>query len=244
MLHVAKSVLSGVGPSGASLITSPLGRLSRTCSEAARRLLKVVCSLRDRHILAIHGFFDFDAVCSSSFIMILVAILDSTCDEGQRFGATPGLQDALETMQYLADHGSKHATQRIQDLKSICKAMSNKIQSLRTMNNSPSSGEPLAAQNLANGITESTPRNVESIIDSVTETPTEMLEPDLWDNFATIWIPPSDNRENLYQDVSMADVSPDEYYKAYFSMYNNADWSLTGEEMGGFAELGRHIQDV
>lgn len=265
MLHVAKSVLSGEGPSGSSLNTSPLGRLSRTCSEAARRLLKVVCSLRDRDILAIHGFFDFDAVCSSSFIMILVAILDSVCDEGQRFGPSPGLQDALETMQYLADHGSKHALQRIHDLKNICKTMANKIQSLQGMNNDHASGDSMAAQNLANGITVpnernmvSTPglnKNVDSTLGSLdssvagqqqdTPNPDMQLEPDLWDNFATIWIPPTDNRgENLYQDVSMADVSPDEYYKAYFSMYNNADWSLTGEEMGGFAELGRHIQDV
>ncbi|KAI5467918.1 hypothetical protein BGZ63DRAFT_39626 [Mariannaea sp. PMI_226] len=280
MLHVAKLVLSGDGPSGPSLDTSPLGRLSRTCSEAARRLLKVVCSLRDRHILAIHGFFDFDAVCSSSFIMILVAIIDSVVDEGQRFGPSPGLQDALETMQYLADNGSKHALQRMKDLKTICKNLSTKIQSLKAMNTSPISVDALA-QNITGGTgtgsgsgssdipndrnfasTPASSKNLDlrdqvgGLDQSVNssqqnsrpdDTPNQEmgLEPDLWDNFAHIWIPPSDSRgENLYQDVSMADVSPDEYYKAYFSMYNNADWSLTGEEMGGFAELGRHIQDV
>ncbi|KAK7409342.1 hypothetical protein QQX98_008466 [Neonectria punicea] len=272
MLHMAKLVLRGESPSSRSLHTSPLGRLSRTCSEAARRLLKVVCSLRNRNILAIHGFFDFDAVCSSSFIMILVAILDSACEDGQKFSPSPGLPDALETMQYLADHGSKHALQRIKDLKGICKLMSHKIQSLQAMNNSPSAADILAG-NILNGFgsnerhgTASTPANpgnlnsepsrdqVVSLENSVQgqslrpdETPNGdiQLEPDLWDNFAHIWVPPTDGRgENLYQDVSMADVSPDEYYKCYFSMYNNADWSLTGEEMGGFAELGRQIQDV
>ncbi|KAH7013669.1 hypothetical protein EDB80DRAFT_710645 [Ilyonectria destructans] len=266
MLHMAKLVLRGEGPSSPGQNTSPLERLSRTCSEAARRLLKVVCSLRNRNILAIHGFFDFDAVCSSSFIMILVAILDSVCDDGQKFSPSPGLPDALETMQYLADNGSKHAAQRIKDLRGICRLMSHKIQSLQAMNNSPNTGDGFNGNinnhNVLNG-TAATPgnhRNLETgdqlggLENSaqgqqlrLDETPGQdmQLEPDLWDNFAHIWIPPTDNRgENIYQDVSMADISPDEYYKCYFSMYNNADWSLTGEEMGGFAELGRHIQDV
>ncbi|KAH6980947.1 hypothetical protein BKA56DRAFT_485644 [Ilyonectria sp. MPI-CAGE-AT-0026] len=266
MLHMAKLVLRGEGPSSPGQNTSQLERLSRTCSEAARRLLKVVCSLRNRNILAIHGFFDFDAVCSSSFIMILVAILDSVCDDGQKFSPSPGLPDALETMQYLADNGSKHAAQRIKDLRGICRLMSHKIQSLQAMNNSPNTGDGSNGNfnnyNVLNG-TAATPgnhRNLETgdqlggLENSaqgqqlrLDETPGQdmQLEPDLWDNFAHIWIPPTDNRgENIYQDVSMVDISPDEYYKCYFSMYNNADWSLTGEEMGGFAELGRHIQDV
>ncbi|KAH7161234.1 hypothetical protein EDB81DRAFT_784183 [Dactylonectria macrodidyma] len=258
MLHMAKLVLRGEGPTSGSLNTSPLERLSRTCSEAARRLLKVVCSLRSRNILAIHGFFDFDAVCSSSFIMILVAILDSVCDDGQKFSPSPGLPDALETMQYLADSGSKHALQRIKDLRGICKLMSHKIQSLQAMNNSPNG---TFQGNVPNG-TAATPGNQQNmdtgnqfvnlensmqgqLRPDETQNDEIQLEPDLWDNFAHIWIPPTDGRgEALYQDVSMADISPDEYYKCYFSMYNNADWSLTGEEMGGFAELGRHIQDV
>lgn len=198
--------------------------------------------------------------------MILVAILDSVCDDGQKFSPSPGLPDALETMQYLADNGSKHAAQRIKDLRGICRLMSHKIQSLQAMNNSPNTGDGsngnISNHNILNG-TAATPgnhRNLETgdqlggLENSVQgqqlrldETPGHdmQLEPDLWDNFAHIWIPPTDNRgENIYQDVSMADISPDEYYKCYFSMYNNADWSLTGEEMGGFAELGRHIQDV
>ncbi|KAK7433292.1 hypothetical protein QQZ08_000230 [Neonectria magnoliae] len=200
------------------------------------------------------------------------AIENSACEDGQKFSPSPGLPDALETMQYLADHGSKHALQRMKDLKGICKLMSHKIQSLQAMNNSPSTADVLAG-NILNGLgsnerygAASTPANpgnlnsepsrdqVVSLENSVQgqplrpdETPNGdiQLEPDLWDNFAHIWVPPTDGRgENLYQDVSMADVSPDEYYKCYFSMYNNADWSLTGEEMGGFAELGRQIQDV
>lgn len=266
MLHMAKLVLRGEGPSSPGQNTSQLERLSRTCSEAARRLLKVVCSLRNRNILAIHGFFDFDAVCSSSFIMILVAILDSVCDDGQKFSPSPGLPDALETMQYLADNGSKHAAQRIKDLRGICRLMSHKIQSLQAMNNSPNTGDGsngnFNTYNVLNG-TAATPGNHRNLetgdqlggLENSAQGPQlrldetsgqdMQLEPDLWDNFAHIWIPPTDNRgENIYQDVSMVDISPDEYYKCYFSMYNNADWSLTGEEMGGFAELGRHIQDV
>ena len=70
------------------------------------------------------------------------------------------------------------------------------------------------------------------------------LDTDLWDNFSNLWVPlPEATEGNTQQDMMMADIPPDDFYKYCYSMYNNPDWDLTGEDVGDFAELGRHIQD-
>lgn len=51
MLHVAGLVLKGQKPSSEDLRTTSLGQLSRTCVEAARRLLHVVSTLKKREML-------------------------------------------------------------------------------------------------------------------------------------------------------------------------------------------------
>lgn len=52
MLHVAKQILNGELKDGTTLDASPLGRFSRSCSEAARRLLDVIAGLRKRNMLS------------------------------------------------------------------------------------------------------------------------------------------------------------------------------------------------
>lgn len=52
MLHVSKLIFDDDNGGGLSLGTSPLGRLSRTCSEAARRLLEVLLTLRKGNMLS------------------------------------------------------------------------------------------------------------------------------------------------------------------------------------------------
>lgn len=52
MLHVAKQILSGEPVESAALHASPLGRLSRSCSEAALRLLDVIVALRKKDMLS------------------------------------------------------------------------------------------------------------------------------------------------------------------------------------------------
>lgn len=48
MLHVSRLILSGNGISDLDLNASSLGRLSRTCAEAARRQLRMLITLRKR----------------------------------------------------------------------------------------------------------------------------------------------------------------------------------------------------
>lgn len=58
MLHVAKQILSGEPIESAELHASPLGRLSRSCSEAALRLLDVIVALRKKDMLSSFIFLD------------------------------------------------------------------------------------------------------------------------------------------------------------------------------------------
>lgn len=123
MLHLAKQIVNGDEIDAASLNSSPLGRLSRSCSEAARRLLDVVIALRRKDMLSesmvwsniryitnkrivIFGFFDFDACFSAAFVMILSAIVDSVSSDRSKKVTSPGVQDALDTLGFLSDRGN------------------------------------------------------------------------------------------------------------------------------------------
>ncbi|KAH7029866.1 uncharacterized protein B0I36DRAFT_364339 [Microdochium trichocladiopsis] len=119
MLHVTRLILSGNFTGGGELVTSSLGKLSRTCSEAARRLLGVVVALKERNILAIFGFFDCDATCSAAFVMILTAIFDSACPGEQKMRSSASLADAVEILQHMASNGNRHAIQRLQEVRRV-----------------------------------------------------------------------------------------------------------------------------
>ncbi|KAF4970762.1 hypothetical protein FSARC_2275 [Fusarium sarcochroum] len=256
MLHAAKLILSGHGPTGEQLHASPLGRLSRTCAEAARRQLKVVATLRKRNMIAIFGFYDFEASFSAAFIMILAAILDSVCEEPMKINPRPGLTQALEELQHLADHGNTYARERLQEVKRLWKVMAQKIESLQVVNVSPqgATGDGPGNNRVAypNGATpaglgDSGIHQGELVPGAQEQTSPEdfmPLDTDLWDNFSNLWVPlPEATEGNTHQDMMMADIPPDDFYKYCYSMYNNPDWDLTGEDVGDFAELGRHIQD-
>ncbi|KAL2208297.1 hypothetical protein CC79DRAFT_1357747 [Sarocladium strictum] len=120
MLHVAQQILSGRLPSGEALTTSSLGKLSRTCSEAAWRMLNIVIALKERKILAIFGFFDCDATFSAAFVMILTAIFDSVCPAEQRqLDSSLGLEEALRVLQYLAQNKNRFAVQRLEEVRNV-----------------------------------------------------------------------------------------------------------------------------
>ncbi|EFQ35774.1 fungal specific transcription factor domain-containing protein [Colletotrichum graminicola M1.001] len=118
MLHVSKLIFDQESGGGdLQLGASPLGRLSRTCSEAARRLLEVLMSLRKKNILTTFGFFDLDAIFSAAFIMILTLIIDPTCEEGGKLAPRPGLSEALEILDYLVGRGNNFALQRAREVR-------------------------------------------------------------------------------------------------------------------------------
>lgn len=137
MLHMAQLILSGKASHSETLYLSPLGKLCRTCTEAARRLLEVLMILRQHKfiskylfkaavsepqlmwapLVALFGFFDLDGMSSVSFIMILTEVLDSVCPDDQKIKPTPGLGEALSLMEHVASHGNKFAQQSLDDIR-------------------------------------------------------------------------------------------------------------------------------
>ncbi|KAM5378638.1 hypothetical protein ACJZ2D_004437 [Fusarium nematophilum] len=228
MLHVAKLILSGNGPSGESLSNSPLGKLCRTCSEAARRLLKVIVMLREKDMLVIFGFIDFDATFSAAFIMILSAIFDSACTAGEKINPTPGLDDAMETLRFLVKRGNSIALQRLQELQRLWGLLQGLLHGIRTRDADNSRHATLL------GVQE------EDAGESGTqqaEVDLEGVDSNIWDNISSLW---------FLQDSEGLDMAAaaEEYQGYYFSLYNNPDWALTGEDMGDFAEFERHLANL
>lgn len=191
--------------------------------------------------------------------MILMAVLDSVCEEHAKFNPTPGLTEALVEIQYLVDHGNEFARERLHEIKKLWKVMSQKIESLQAVNVSPiATGNGIHGADQVDAPVLAPPANGDVVLNPdgtgliegqslrPEESPEDLmlLDTDLWDNFSHLWVPTVDNTgENTQQDNTMADFGPDEVFKFYHSMYNNPDWSLTGEDFEDFAELGRHIQD-
>lgn len=53
--------------------------------------------------------------------MILTAIFDSSCRSEQQIDPSPGLDDALEVLQYLASRGNRFAVQRLEEVQKVWK---------------------------------------------------------------------------------------------------------------------------
>lgn len=60
--------------------------------------------------------------------MILAVIFDSACSEEDKINPSPGLQDALDDLQYLADHNNMSAVERLRDINEVCSNLSAHIQ--------------------------------------------------------------------------------------------------------------------
>jgi proline utilization trans-activator len=207
-------------------------------------------------VAAIFGFYDFEASFSAAFIMILAAILDSVCEEKLKISPKPGLTQALEELQHLADHGNTYARERLHEVKRLWKVMAQKIESLQVVNVSPQGTAGDAQTNTrATHTNAATPAAfsdsgaLQNDIVPGTQSQTSpedfmLLDTDLWDNFSNLWVPMTEAADrNSAQEMMIADIPHDDFYKHCYSMYNNPDWDLTGEDVGDFAELGRHIQD-
>ncbi|KZL79737.1 fungal specific transcription factor domain-containing protein, partial [Colletotrichum incanum] len=274
MLHVSKLIFDEESGSDLQLGASPLGRLSRTCSEAARRLLGVLMSLRKRNILTTFGFFDLDAIFSAAFIMILTLIIDSSCEESQKLAPKPGLSEALEILDYLVGRGNDFAFQRAREVRRMRDHLST---FLDIPKNSPSehrTNRPGTANTTAEGRPSST------IIVSTTRddgdepqasrqgfpdtssqsaergglTPSSrasqlgsrsLLDSSLWNDISYLWMQPAaaaanDEAQSVEQTEGMADLLPEDAYD-WNSIYHNHDLTLTGQDLGDFGELERHV---
>ncbi|KAF5265336.1 hypothetical protein FOXYS1_3850 [Fusarium oxysporum] len=96
-----------------------LYQLCRACTEAARRIVRTIIKLRRMNLLAIFGFFDCDAIFSATFVLILTAVFDSSCEDKDKINPSPGLGEAIENLQYLADNHNTTAVERLQEINDI-----------------------------------------------------------------------------------------------------------------------------
>ncbi|KAH7208668.1 hypothetical protein DER44DRAFT_823308 [Fusarium oxysporum] len=119
MLHVAHLILAGLSSGLEQLGNSSLAQLCRACTDAARRIVRTIIKLRRMNLLAIFGFFDCDAIFSATFVLILTAVFDSACEDKDKINPLPGLGEAMESLQYLADNHNTTAVERLQEINDI-----------------------------------------------------------------------------------------------------------------------------
>ncbi|KAK2031066.1 hypothetical protein LX32DRAFT_662090 [Colletotrichum zoysiae] len=275
MLHVSKLIFDQESGSDLQLGASPLGRLSRTCSEAARRLLEVLMSLRKKNILTTFGFFDLDAIFSAAFIMILTLIIDSTCEEGGKLAPRPGLSEALEILDYLAGRGNEFALQRAQEVRRMRDHLSafldipkNSPREFRTHRPGMASiGAEDSEQSSTMILSETGNEGDEAQVGATMSRPGDrvslassgrasqlgsrsLLDSSLWNDISYLWMQPAeaaaaaasnDEGQSFKQQTEgMAELLPEDVFD-WNSIYRNQDLSLTGQDLGDFGELERHI---
>ncbi|KAL4791203.1 hypothetical protein BDV19DRAFT_381745 [Aspergillus venezuelensis] len=249
MLHIAQLVLGGKPPQAEILYSSPIGKLCRTCTEAARRLLKVLIALRQNNALALFGFFDFDGIFSVTFIMILAAILDSACIEDQRIQPSPGLSEALDLIHHVAGHENKFAAQWLCDIKRTWAQLCTRLdmpEPYKNISRRVSFDSPLTqrAKPSQTPDCDNEPLRHDAVLDNVNglldlgapEQQSILADLDLWSDINYLWAPLPEDCEMPHNNDDT--VIPQSLYQ---NIYGNQQWALTGEDMGDFAELGRHV---
>ncbi|KAH7151734.1 hypothetical protein B0J13DRAFT_247363 [Dactylonectria estremocensis] len=269
MLHVAQLILSGARPNDDELHTETLGKLSRTCSEAARRLLKAIMALKKRNLLATFGFFDCDATFSSAFIMLLTLIFDSACEPDQRINPSPGLREAMDIMQHLANQGNTYAMQRFREVQSVWNHLSTILEVPQSSVTTPGAQDGSESNRHGQGNDRehgqedsvghehlhSTSNGgqlrgghdvgtVQTDAVPVAEYHNTHWDTDMWNSISDIWLPPVEAAaagENGHVGNFLADPPIEDYYNHYQSLLNNPDWTLTGQDVGDFAELRKHV---
>ncbi|KAF7547906.1 hypothetical protein G7Z17_g7401 [Cylindrodendrum hubeiense] len=269
MLHVAQLILGGSHPNPEELHAGTLGKLFRTCSEAARRLLKAIIALKNRNLVAIFGFFDCDATFSAAFIMLLTMIFDSASEPDQRINPTPGLREAMDILQHLAGRGNTYAIQRFQEVQSVWNHLSTILEVPQASISTPQAQDSSGPDNRGElGDNEATQRNLdghEQLHASTTDGPlregpnvgSAQVEPGvpmteyqsvpwdtgMWNSISDIWLPPVDAAagENAHVGNLLVDPPIEDYYNHYQSLLNDPDWALTGQDVGDFAELRKHV---
>ncbi|KAH8888953.1 hypothetical protein GQ53DRAFT_653257, partial [Thozetella sp. PMI_491] len=270
MLHVAQRILNGDYSNESDVTSSCMSRLSRTCSEAAKRLLKVVTALHREGMLTPFGFTDFDATFSAAFIMILAVIFDTACTAEQMINPTDDLNEALRILKHLADCGNSVAAERVREVQGMWTYLSGHLPTLSARGGiSPSlepqiigEGAPMAQVNdkegeigISDAVSGKIPKfqgrhGQNQMIDDETvvgqgsqakETegrPLESSDTSLWHDITLLWLPNAESENVTCQRSEGGE--PDECFN-YFSILENGDWAMTGEDRVDFAELGRHI---
>ncbi|KNB17907.1 hypothetical protein FOXG_15612 [Fusarium oxysporum f. sp. lycopersici 4287] len=139
MLHVAHLILAGESSNLEHLGNSSLAQLCRASAEASRRVVRTILTLRKMNLLTIFGFFDCDALFSAAFVLLLTVVFDSACEEKDKMNPSPGLGEALQILQYLADNHNTNAIERLHEVKNLWHQLSEHLH-LKESTTAPSQG--------------------------------------------------------------------------------------------------------
>ncbi|TEA15283.1 putative transcriptional regulatory protein [Colletotrichum sidae] len=250
MLHVSKLILDEDHDESLNLGASPLGRLSRTCSEAARRLLEVLLTLRRKGILTTFGFFDLDAIFSAAFIMVLTLVVDSSCDECHKLCPSPGLLEALEILDYLVEKGNRFALQRAREVRRMRDHLATFLDIPK--NNSPSdvrqqrrkeastgggpSGETSQEHPSGLGSTPGDAGDKEVLTPSGRSSQLgsrSLLDSSLWNDISYLWQQPlaAEDAQPPDRVPGATELLPDDAQN-WASIFYSQDFALTGEDLG------------
>lgn len=194
---------------------------------------------------ATFGFFDLDAIFSAAFIMILTLVIDTTRDEGQKTAPTPGLPDALEILDHLAGRGNGFALQRAREVRRMRDLLARFLDIPKSSPaNAGEAGRPHRAAS-----PKSAGDGTGSSAGASQLGSRSLLASSLWNDISYLWMQqPSgqvagdDARQPPPFEPAggVGDVLMDDTYD-YYSIYHNQDLALTGQDLGDFGELERHI---
>ncbi|CAG9986144.1 unnamed protein product, partial [Clonostachys byssicola] len=262
--RVVGRIISGNISSEEELSRTPLGKLTETCIEAARRMLKAIIVLKSKNMLVIFGFFDLESAVSAATVMILMALYNSVCPDEDRLHPTPGLNDALDVLQFLADKGNIFALQRLQEARRLWELTRAFLQRARAETNSHNTASELdhrpefATGNPANNYEHSSypppwetvslqqPDAGENLAGNATNDANVInmatLDNNLWDEIANIWtLRPDPEGITSVPRESVNNPLTEDAYRQYYALYNNGQGSFVGDDMEGLTDLGRYL---
>ncbi|RTE70027.1 hypothetical protein BHE90_015583 [Fusarium euwallaceae] len=246
MLRITQLILSGDQPPSAELTGGTQGKLSKTCSEAARRILKVIIALKQRNLVAV-------------FIMLLTKIFDSACKPEDRINPSPGLQEAMDMLQYLADRGNIFARERFREVQGVWDHLSAilKVPEVFDLHLGPQeSGAQEAGVQESHVAEANRPETLlpstfpgherhgdqEDLCQNILPTHEgQSWGTSMWNNNAAMFLPMDLASDEHPAGSLVADLPLEDSFQQYQLLFNDPNWTLTGQDVGDFAELRRHV---
>ncbi|KAJ5100172.1 hypothetical protein N7456_006224 [Penicillium angulare] len=215
LLHLAKSIFNHETTFGTS--SNALKHLARACIEAASKNLELMRILVDEKIISVFGFFDLDAIFSSSFILLLAAIISSanTSDAYQFpfLNSSPGLKEGLQLLDYLASYQNHAARVRKTQIQKLQECLPSFIRGFDSVDIENRAATPHTSLNNA-----SVPQYENTV-------PTY--------NGSTV--------EGNFVPLMFPDEFSDDPH-AIYSLFHDEGFELTGENQTDFEEVQRYFQ--
>lgn len=187
--------------------------------------------------------------------MLLTEIFDSACEPEQRISPSPGLQEAIEMLQYLADRGNKIAAQRLAEVQIVNNHLSANFEAeeLLYVPDEITAGQDQGKQSNVTRVSEAQispepaddleQRHTDFTHDDSLLTPNyQTLGASTWNDVAVNdWLPMEGfGTGNSIGDL-VADIPLGDSFDQYQSLLNDPNWVLTGQDISDFAELRRHL---